>query len=274
MEFDPASLLALGLSLIGVGVFAGILAGMLGVGGGIVIVPGLYLLFTAMGIDEAVKMHLAVGTSLATIIATALSSIRAHRKRNAVDFGLLRSWGPAVAVGALIGTVIATSVKGATLTTIFAVFAIIVAAQMAFMPEQARLRDRLPTGPAKQAVAAVIGGFSAMMGIGGGTLTVPTLTLCGVSMRRAVGTASAVGLIIALPGTLGFALRGLGVAELPPLTLGYVSVLGFALIAPTTVLTAPLGAWIAHTVQPRKLRLAFALFLLLTSARMLYGLFA
>ncbi|MBI1206252.1 MAG: TSUP family transporter [Azospirillum sp.] len=254
------------------GLCGGILAGLLGVGGGIVIVPVLFHLFSLIGIDPAVKMHLAVGTSLASIIPTSISSIRSHLKRGAVDKELLRSWAPSIAVGVLAGTVLAGLVRGPVLTGVFAVIALLVATHMTVTREGMRIAEQLPTGLLKHVIAALIGCFSAMMGIGGGTLTVPTLALCNFPIRRAVATAAAIGLIIAIPGTIGFIVSGLGVASRPPLSIGYVSVMGFLLIAPVSMLAAPVGARIAHTIDPELLRKAFALFLALTSARMFYGL--
>ena len=268
MTYDPQTLVLLGAALLAAGAFAGILAGLLGVGGGIVIVPVLFHLFSFLEIPDAVRMHLAVGTSLSTIIVTSISSMRAHNRRGAVDWDLLKSWGPAVAVGVLLGTAIAVYVRGEVLTLVFAVVALAVSAHMAFAPEGLRVASALPRGALRATMGAVIGAISAMMGIGGGTLSVPTLVMCDYPIRRAVGTASAIGLIIAVPGTLGFVLSGHGVDGLPPFTVGYVSLLGFILIVPMTVLMAPVGAHIAHTIKTRMLRRAFALFLALTALRM------
>lgn len=267
--YQMASLAAASLAT---GVFAGITAGLLGVGGGIVIVPVLFYAFGLLGIDENVRMHLAVGTSLATIIPTSIVSAMAHRRRDAVDIPLLKSWAAATFFGVLAGTAIAGVVRGAVLTAVFAAVAMLVAAHMAFRPEGAHIRDTLPSGWAKLATAASVGAFSAMMGIGGGTLCVPILSACNYPIRRAVGTASAIGLIIAVPGTLGFALAGLGVAGRPPGSLGYISLIGFALLTPSTLLAVPWGAKLAHTIPPGVLRKAFAAFLLATSLRMLYDL--
>lgn len=272
METDIAFLVLLAAMLLAVGLAAGVLAGLLGVGGGIVIVPALYHVLGLVGIDEGVKMHLAVGTSLATIIPTSIASTRAHLRKDAVDLALLRSWGPAIAVGVIVGAALTGFVRGEVLTAVFAVVALAVALHMAFSPERLRMADRLPGGAVRAGMGALIGLFSTMMGIGGGTLTVPTLVLCNYPIRRAVGTAAAIGLIIAVPGTIGAVVNGWGVRGLPPLSLGYVSLLGLVLIVPATMLTAPLGARLAHTIRTRALRLAFALFLGITSVRMFHGL--
>ena len=267
-------LLPLAVALPLVGVAAGLIAGLLGVGGGIVVVPVLYHVFTGLGIDETVRMHVAVGTSLATIIATSTSSWRSHARKGAVDTALLRSWGPFVLAGVAVGSVLAGWARGPVLTGLFATVAFVVAVHMAFGKAEWRLGQRLPTGAAKAALAATIGAVSAMMGIGGGTLSVPVLTLFGTPIHRAVGTASAIGLIIGVPGTVGFALSGWGADGLPPFSLGYVNLLGVALILPASMAAAPWGARLAHSLDTRLLRRAFAVFLGATAARMALDLFA
>lgn len=272
MEHDAGTILLLGLALLGAGAFAGVLAGLLGVGGGIVIVPVLFHIFQFLEVDLSVAMHLAVGTSLSTIIATSISSLNAHHKRGAVDWTLLKSWGPAVAIGVIAGTIIAALVSGATLTAIFAVLALVIAAHLAFSPQQMRVADQLPGGVVRFGIGNLIGGLSAMMGIGGGTFTVPTLVMCNYPVHKAVGTASAVGLIIAVPGTLGFIVNGFGAEGLPPFSLGFVNLMGFFFLVPMTVLMAPVGARLAHGMDQRWLRRAFAVFLAITSARMFFEL--
>lgn len=268
---DPSTLAALAAALLCAGVFAGILAGLLGVGGGIVTVPVLFQLLTIIGVSEDVAMHVAVGTSLCCIIPTSISSIRSHLKRGAVDIDLLKSWAPAVAGGVVIGTTLAAVAKGAVLSGVFGTVAMLAVLHMIFGRDHWRLSDHPPTGVIKYLVAGSIGAFSSMMGIGGGTLTVPTLVLCDFPIRRAVATSAAVGLIIAVPGAIGFVVSGWGVPDRPALSLGYVSLLGFALVAPTSVMAAPLGAKLAHSIPPRFLKWAFAVFLGLTASRMLYG---
>lgn len=265
---DPQFLALFAGVLVLTGAVAGVLAGLLGVGGGIVIVPVLFNLFPFLGIDEAVRMHLAIGTSLATIIPTSIMSARAHDRRGSIDRALLRSWGPAVFVGVVAGTVLGAGARGDVLTAIFAVVALLVAANMALRSESMTLAASLPIGWARHALGLVVGGFSVVMGIGGGTLSVPILTAFSHPIRRAVGTAAALGFVIAVPGTIGFIIAGLDVPDRPPGSLGYVNLIGFALIVPATMLTAPLGARIAHAISPSLLRKAFAVFLLATSLRM------
>jgi uncharacterized membrane protein YfcA len=271
MDLSWSEIALYAASLLATGVAAGFIAGLLGVGGGIVIVPVLYFVLGALGVDEEVKMHVAVGTSLSTIVFTSFASFRAHSRRGAVDFELLRSWAPGIVAGVIIGSFLASVFSGDVLTAIFGTIALIVAIYMAFSKPEWRVFSGLPTGILKHAVAAVIGTVSALMGIGGGTLSVPTLTLCGYPIHRAVGTAAAIGFAIGVPGTIGFIIAGWGREGLPPLSLGYVSLLGLILILPTSILLAPWGARAAHALPVRGLRIAFAAFLALTSARMLYS---
>jgi uncharacterized membrane protein YfcA len=272
VDVNIGFLAAFAAVLLGTGLAAGVLAGLLGVGGGIVIVPVLFNLFPYLGIDETVRMHLAVGTSLATIVPTSIMSMRAHHKRGAVDWALLKSWGLAIAAGVAAGTVLGAYATGAVLTAVFATVAVVVAANMAFRREGWTVATSLPGGAARQAIGALIGLFSVMMGIGGGTLSVPILSAFSYPIRRAVGTASAIGLIIAVPGTIGFIASGLGAEGLPPYSIGYANAVGFALIVPATMIAAPWGAMIAHAIDPGWLRKAFALFLFLTSVRMFWSL--
>lgn len=265
------SLVELGLlagALLVTGVVAGMLAGLLGVGGGIVIVPVLFHLFSLLGIDEAVRMHLAVGTSLATIIPTSIRSIRAHHEKGAVDFGLLKGLGLPILGGVLLGGIVAGIAEGRMLMAVFATVALVVSVHMAFGREEWRLADTLPSGIKRAGIGGGIGLISVLMGIGGGTLGVPILNLCSFPIHRAVGTAAGFGLIIAVPGTLAMIAGGWNTPGLPPLSLGYVNLIGFALIVPATVLAAPWGARLAHAISRPALRRAFALFLALTSIRM------
>jgi uncharacterized membrane protein YfcA len=235
-------------------------------------VPVLYHVFTALGIDEAVRMHLAVGTSLATIIPTSIRSLRAHAKRGAVDFALLKRWAPAMFLGTLAGTFLAGQMSGPALTAIFASLVLIVAANLAFGREEWRLGRQLPTGAPAYALSGAIGGVSALMGIGGGTFGVTAMTLYGYPIHRAVATSAGLGIIISIPGAIGFILNGWGHVGLPPGSLGYVNLIGFALLTPTTVLMAPVGARLAHAMPKRWLARAFALFLVLTATKMFWGL--
>ncbi|MGE4280402.1 MAG: sulfite exporter TauE/SafE family protein [Magnetospirillum sp.] len=271
MELDLSNLAVLAAILLAAGAAGGLAAGLLGVGGGIVIVPVLFHLFTTMGLDEAVRMHVAVGTSLATIIATSVSSTRSHWRKGAVDVDLLKQWGPFILVGVILGTSIAGYVRGPALTGVFAVVASFVALHMAFGKKDWHIAESLPKNPIKALIGMFVGGFSAMMGIGGGTLSVPILSLFRFPIHRAVGTAAAIGFIIAIPGAIGFVLTGWGVDGRPPFSLGYINLLGVALILPTSIFMAPIGAKLAHSLNTQALRRAFAVFLALTAARMFYS---
>jgi uncharacterized membrane protein YfcA len=269
MDLSLAQIALYAAALLLTGVAAGFIAGLLGVGGGIVIVPVLYLLFTALGVPEEVRMHVAVGTSLSTIVFTSFASLRAHNRKGAVDWDLFRSWAPGIIIGVLLGTVIASFLSGRSLTAFFGIVAILAAGWMAFSPTELKVFKGLPQGILKYIVTGCIGIVSALMGIGGGTLSVPTMTLCGYPIHRAVGTASAVGFLIGVPGTIGMIVGGWGETGLPPLSLGYVNVLGLALILPTSMLFAPYGARAAHALPVRGLRIAFAVFLTATAIKMI-----
>jgi uncharacterized membrane protein YfcA len=260
----------LALGLVIAGVIGGLVAGMLGVGGGIVVVPILYHVLALLGIDESVRMHIAVGTSLATIIPTSFSSVTAHNKNGAVDWEQLKRWWIPMIVGVVAGSALAGLASGRMLSLVFVCVALPVAVHLAFGGEDRRLADHLPTGIGGLALPAFIGGISTMMGIGGGTVGVPAMTLCGVPIHRAVGTASAFGLIISIPGTIGAVIAGWHAHGLPPYSLGYVNPVGFALIAPASYFMAPVGAHFAHEMDRHKLRVTFAFFIALTAARMIW----
>lgn len=258
------------LVMLATGVLAGLMAGLLGVGGGLVIVPVLDAALGTLGIDPAIRMHIAVATSLATIVLTSLSSTRAHHQRSAVDFTLARSWGGYILVGAVFGAWLASRLHSNVLALIFGSVAVLLGLRMLLFggrnPQPAR---EIPTGLGILLVPAGIGGLSSMMGIGGGTFSVPVLTLLGHTIHRAVGTSALFGLLISAPGAVAFVATGWGDPRLPPGSLGFVNLLGLACIAPATILAAPYGARLAHRLNARQLNLAFGIFLLLVSGRML-----
>ena len=270
---DPLWLLALAAAMAATGLVSGTLAGLLGVGGGIVIVPILFAVFPLFGIPETIQMKLAVATSLATIIPTSIQSARKHYAKGAMDVALLRSIWPAMLAGVALGTFLAVYVKGEGLTAVFAVVALMVALNMGFTGVEFKITDSVPEGPPRAALGIGIGAVSAMMGIGGGTLGVPLLSMFGAPIRSAVATASAFGLIISIPATVGFIWGGWSDPLLPPWSLGYVNLIGFALIAPASILATPWGVHLAHTIPPLWLKRAFAVFLLITSLRMFWKLF-
>ncbi|WP_270936705.1 sulfite exporter TauE/SafE family protein [Falsiroseomonas oryzae] len=274
MDFmqDPLWLAGLALAMAFTGLASGLLAGLLGVGGGIVIVPVLFSVFPLFGIPEAVQMKLAVGTSLATIIPTSIQSARKHFAKGTMDVPLLRSLVPSIAGGVLLGTLLGVVVAGSAHTAVFAVIALAVALNMALTGVDWRLRDSFPTGKRRHSIGTFIGAVSAMMGIGGGTVGVPILSMFGAPIRSAVATASAFGVIISIPATIGFVYGGWGNPLLPPLSLGYVNLIGFALIVPASLLAAPWGVKLAHSIPPLLLKRLFAAFLGLTVLRMFWSL--
>ncbi len=265
--------LILGVAMLATGTVAGVLAGLFGIGGGIVIVPVLETALGFVGVDPAIRMHIAVGTSLATIIPTSISSARAHHQRQSVDVDIVKRWAIFVLAGALLGAWIASQVHSRVLALVFATLAMLVALKMVFLPDSRNLTDEVPRAPWVPVIPTSIGCFSSMMGIGGGTFSVMTLTLFNEPIHKAVGTAALFGLVISLPGALGFALAGLGDPRVPAGSLGFVSLLGFACIAPATVLAAPLGAKIAHSFSEKKLSMLFGAFLVVASIRLFYRAF-
>lgn len=260
------------LGLVGASIIAGIIAGLLGVGGGIVIVPVLFWLFTLIQFPKDIAAPMAVATSLATIITTSISSMRAHNRRGAVDFELLRRWAPALGIGALAGGLATKFMDPSVLTAVFGFVGLAVAVNLA-TPKSLVIADRLPANPIQVAIATVIGFVSSLMGIGGGTLGVPTLVAFSYPVHRAVGTASAFGIVIAIPAVIGFIISGWGVPGLPPLSLGYVSLVATAIILPFTTYFAPLGARLAHSLEPKWVKRAFAVFLAVTAIKMLHSSF-
>lgn len=272
MTIAPQEIWLLAGILAAAGCFSGFLAGLLGVGGGIVVVPALFHVLGAFDVPVDLRMHIAIGTSLGSIVPTSIISLRAHHQRGAVDWPLLKQWAPWVAVGVVIGSTLASMARGTTLTLIFGIMALVIAGYLAFARSDFHLSPTLPKTPLRQIISIAIGAFSAMMGIGGGSFTVPTLTLCSYPIRRAVGTASAIGLIIAVPGALSFIVTGWGIGGLPAASLGYVNLLAVIALVPGSLIFAPLGAKAAHTVPGGFLRKFFALFLLATAMRMFYSL--
>uniref|UniRef100_UPI00261415F2 sulfite exporter TauE/SafE family protein n=1 Tax=uncultured Brevundimonas sp. TaxID=213418 RepID=UPI00261415F2 len=241
-------------------------AGLFGVGGGTVIVPAVFYAFEVLGVGGESNLHVAIGTSLLTIVATSWRSLRAHRAHGAVDEVVLRTWTPWVAFGGLVGAAAAgvTSMEG--LAIVYAVCLAAVAAQMALMPEGRALRGDLPTGWGRRGFGTLIGGLSAMMGIGGGSFGGMLMTLCGRPIHQAVATASGFGVAIGAAATLGFVVFGWDAAGRPPLSLGYVNAPGAVVMAVLTTAVAPWGARLAHALDRRVLRRAFALYLLVTAA--------
>jgi uncharacterized membrane protein YfcA len=261
------------LALAGTGVFAGILAGLLGVGGGIVIVPVLFFLFQSFGVSSESAMLVATATSLATIVPTSISSIRSHNQKGNVDFALLKRWAVFILIGVMGGSWLVTRVDGTILTMMFGMIAVLSALNMLFRTGKSALYQKLPGKTGQAVMSTFIGFFSSMVGIGGGTISVPLLTLYSYPTHKAVGTAAAIGLIISLPAALTMLTLGSTPSDAPAGTFGLVNLFGFLCIVPLTVLFAPVGVSLAAKLDAVKLKRIFSLVLLLTGLRMLVQLF-
>ena len=261
------------LALVATGIFAGILAGLLGVGGGIVIVPVLFFLFQSFGVSPESAMLVATATSLATIVPTSISSIRSHHHKGNVDFELLKRWALFIFIGVLAGSWLVTRVEGTLLTLLFGVIATLSALNMLLRTNKPALFQQLPNSSGQSLMATSVGLFSAMVGIGGGTISVPLLSIYNYPTHKAVGTAAAIGLIISLPGALTMLAIGTTPVDAPVGTFGLVNVIAFACIVPLTVLFAPVGATLAAKLDAGKLKKIFAVVLLITGVRMLGQLF-
>ena len=256
-------------ALIATGIFAGLLAGLLGVGGGIVIVPVLFFLFQSFEVSLQSAMLIATGTSLATIVPTSLSSIKTHYDKDNVDFSLLKSWGMFVMIGVVIGSLMVTQYGGKWLSGLFAGVACLSALNMLFRTGQSAVANSLPSNVGQRVIASCIGFISAMVGIGGGTLSVPILTAFSYPVHKAVGTAAGIGLIISLPAAITMLIFGDTPNDAPLGTYGLVNLLGFGCIVPLTVIFAPIGAKLSNTIDANLLKKVFAVVLLITGLRML-----
>ncbi len=270
LAFSTTELILLGGGLVVASIAAGLIAGLLGVGGGIVLVPVMFWMFTVVQFPEEIAAKMAVATSLTTIMFTSLSSMNAHRKRGAVDFDLLRRWAPFMAIGALAGGLASRFLEGETLTGVFGVVGILVAVNLS-IPTTLVIAKELPHAVVQWLLALINGFISSLMGIGGGTLGVPILAAFSFPIHRAVGTASAFGLVIAIPAVVGFIIAGWDVPGRPPFSLGYVSLPAAVIILPFTMFFAPFGARLAHALQPIWVKRAFALFLAITAIKMLHS---
>jgi uncharacterized membrane protein YfcA len=264
--------IGLALALVASGAVAGLLAGVFGIGGGAVLVPVLYQFLTWLGVDESVRMHISVATSLGIIVPTSIRSFMAHKKRGAADLELLKSWLIPVPVGVVIASLVAAYVSGDGLKGIFAGIAVIVGLRMLFNRESWKIGNDIPGNPVRAICGVLIGFFSALMGIGGGVMNNTFMTLYGRPIHQAVATSSGTGVLISIPGVIGMMWAGWGEPNLPAFSLGYVNLLGVALIIPITTLAAPFGVKIAHALPRRYLEIFFGLFLLSVAARFAWSL--
>lgn len=268
---SAGDLLPLLLTYLGIGAFAGVLAGLLGVGGGLVIVPLLVMSFTRQGMPAASLMHVALGTSMASIVFTSIASLRAHDRRGAVDWRIVRRITPGILAGTFFGTWVAARLSTAFLKWFFVAFLYFVAVQM-LLDRKPRPSREVPCAAGTSAVGAAIGLVSSLVGIGGGTMSVPFMTWCNVPVHRAIGTSAAIGLPIALAGAAGYVVNGLGAPQLPPHTIGFVSLPALGGIVAASVATAPLGARLSHSLPVPRLKRVFALLLFVMATRLLLGL--
>lgn len=253
------------------GVIAGLLAGLLGVGGGIVIVPMLVYIFPTQGIPPELIHHMALGTSLATIVLTSISSARAHNSRGAVLWNVFGHITPGILIGTFTGGLIASHIPTVPLKVVFICFQTIVAIQM-FSNYRPPATREMPGKLGTSFVGVVIGIISSFVGIGGGTLSVPFMTFCNIDAHKAIGTSASIGFPIALAGTLSYIIGGWSIENLPPYCLGYVNFLAFFGISITSFFTAPIGAKISHNMSIPKLKFWFACFLLCIVAKMIFDL--
>ena len=269
IELPAGELVLLLAMLLAGGLVMGLLTGVLGVGGGGIMVPILYQLFSAVGVDEAVRMHLCVGTTLAVIVPTSLRSFVSHKARGAVDVAVLRSMLAQVVTGVAIGTPVARFSDQTVLTAVWAGAATLMSLKLYFGRESWRLGDAIPGHPWRGLCGVFIGTISTLMSVGGGAFVTMMMTLYGRPIHQVVATSSGFGPMIAIPGALGFVWAGWGASGLPPGSLGYVSLLSAAVIVPASMLAAPWGVRLAHGISRRKLELAYATFLAVVAMRFL-----
>lgn len=268
-----ADLLLFALALVTAGVVSGLLAGIFGIGGGAILVPVFYQVFGYLDVPEAVRMHLSIGTSIAIIVPTSIRSYTAHRRRGAVDTDLLKSWIVALPLGAILAAVIAALISSVGLRLVFVGIALLVALRMLFNRDTWRIGSELPKGLGNQAAGVVIGTLSGLMGIGGGVLNNTYMTSFGQPIHRAVATSAGVGVLISIPGIIGYVWAGWGAPGLPPYSTGFINWIAVALITPVALVVTPLGVRIAHTMSKRQLEIGFGVFLIVVSVRFLVSIY-
>ena len=266
---DMTLLLQMLVLLMAIGAFAGVLAGLLCVGGGIILVPAFFYAFQTLGYDSPQLMQICLATSLATIIVTSTRSVLSHNKKGAVDWEILRGWAPGIVVGAVLGVMVAASLRSVTLQAVFGILALVIGVYMATSQTHWRLGDDMPKGLRSITLSPALGFLSVLMGIGGGSFGVPVMTLYGVPIHRAVATAAGFGVIIAVPSVIGFLLFQVDPATRPPFTIGAVNFVAFFITIAMTLITAPLGVKLAHAMDPKPLKRVFAVFLTLVALNML-----
>jgi uncharacterized membrane protein YfcA len=262
-------LLPIVLVLSAIGAFAGILAGLLGVGGGIVLVPAFFYAFSTLGFGGEQLMQICLATSLATIVVTSIRSVLGHHRKGAVDTEILRGWAIGIVIGAAVGVLVVSSLRSTALQFSFGVLAFGVGLYMLVSRPHWRLADAMPMGFKRAVLSPAVGVLSVLMGIGGGSFGVPLMTLHNVPIHRAVGTAAGFGILIAAPSVLGFLFLSVDPATRPPLTVGAVNLPAFFIVVAMTILTTPIGVKLAHALDARWLKRAFGAFLILVALNML-----
>ncbi len=257
------------VAMLAAGLFAGFAAGIFGIGGGFVVVPALLVVLPLLGGTHDAIAHVAIGTSAATIIITSIRSLLAHAKRGAVEFEVLKTWAPWIILGDGIGVLLAGHVDGRALTMIFAIGVFLMSLNFLLPKVGGKvISEDMPSGIARVGIAGGLGTFSALLGIGGGTIAIMVMTLCGRSVHRAIATASGIGTLIAVPTAIGFALIGLKETGLPWGSLGYVNLPSTLAIASMSVLTAPLGVAAAHNLPAAPLKKIFGVYLIIIAVVM------
>jgi uncharacterized membrane protein YfcA len=247
------------------GLISGFLAGLLGVGGGIIIVPVSYFVLISLGYSIEVVMHVSVATSLSIILFTSISSIRSHLKLGNVDIQVIKKWFAGIMIGSFFGSYVASKINGEILVIIFSSLAFVISINMFFQKNIKVISKDIPKSSFMNSlISGCIGFLSVLIGIGGGSFSVPTLSIFSKKMHKAVGTSAVLGLFIALPGTISYIYLGLGVKNLPPYSFGYVNILILVLVASTSIFTANLGAKTSSKIHKDKLKKIFAIFLLFT----------
>lgn len=270
---DPALLLTLVPLLLVIGAVAGVLAGLLGVGGGIVLVPAFFYTFTALGFGGPFVMQICLATSLATIIVTSMRSVLSHNRKGAVDWDVLRGWATGIVIGAVVGVLVASNLRSVVLQGIFGFLGVFIGLYLAFGKASWRLADDMPVGPVRAVLSGMIGFLSVLMGIGGGSFAVPTMTLYGRPIHKAVATAAGFGVLIALPSVIAFLFVPIPSEFRPPFTVGAVNLPAFLIVICMTLMTAPLGARLAHAMDPKPLKRFFAFFIIVVALNMLRKVF-
>lgn len=273
LSYETLAFLA--ASLLIAGAATGFFAGIFGVGGGIIIVPVLYELFRALNVHEEVRMPLAIGSSLAIIIPTSIRSFRAHLAKGAVDTDLLKAWAVPVVLGVIAGSLVARIAPPILFKTLFAGLAAFTSFRLILAKDNWALKSDMPKGVWLKAYGVGIGFLSSLMGIGGGQLCNVYMMVYRRSIHQAIATSSGLGVLISIPGALGYVYAGWPKMELlPPLSLGFVSLIGVALFIPTSMLTVPYGVRLAHRLPKRTLEVAFGFFLMIVVLRFLWSAFA